>query len=44
VIFAGVMFDRTKSYHIPFLVFAVLLGAISLLVIMVAPIRKTSAA
>lgn len=44
VIFAGVMFDKTKSYHIPFLVFAVLLAGISLLVIMVAPVRKTSAA
>jgi hypothetical protein len=38
------MFDKTKSYHIPFLVFAVLLAGISLLVIMVAPVRKTSAA
>ena len=44
VIFAGTMFDRTKSYHTPFLVFAVLLAVISLLVIMVAPGRETSAA
>jgi sugar phosphate permease len=42
VIFAGVMFDRTKSYHIPFMVFAVLLACVSLLVVTVTPSRKTS--
>ncbi len=29
VIFAGVMFDKTKSYHVPFVVFAVLLACVS---------------
>ncbi len=43
VIFAGAMFDKTRSYHIPFMVFAVLLACISLLVMTVAPARKTSA-
>lgn len=43
VYFASSMFDKTKSYHIPFTVFAVLLGCISLLVIMVAPTRKAPA-
>jgi sugar phosphate permease len=43
VIFAGVMFDKTGSYHIPFLSFTVLLAGVSLLVMTVAPARKTSA-
>lgn len=42
VIFAGVMFDKTKSYHVPFIVFAALLACISLLVLTVPPTRKTS--
>lgn len=42
VIFAGVMFDKTRSYHIPFIVFAALLACISFLVLTVPPTRKTS--
>jgi MFS family permease len=44
VLFAAITFDKTKSYHIPFLVFAVAFAAISLLVITVAPVRKASGA
>lgn len=44
VIFAGTMFDRTRSYHISFVVFAALLACISLLVISVSPFRKPAAA
>jgi sugar phosphate permease len=43
VIFAGVIFDKTGSYHIPFLSFTVLLAGVSFLVMTVAPARKTSA-
>lgn len=44
VIFAGIMFDKTKSYHVPFVVFAVLLACVSVLVMTVPPTRKTSVA
>jgi len=44
VIFAGTMFDRTKSYHISFVAFAALLACISLLTISVSPFRKPVAA
>ena len=40
VIFAGIMFDITRSYHIPFMVFAIFLACVSLLVVMVTPSRK----
>jgi sugar phosphate permease len=42
VIFAGVVFDKTGSYHIPFVAFTVLLAIVSLLVLTVAPDRKVS--
>jgi len=44
VLFAAITFDRTRSYHIPFIAFAVALAMVSLLVMTVPPIRKTSAA
>jgi sugar phosphate permease len=44
VIFAGVMFDKTKSYHLSFIVFSALLACISLLVLAMPPTRKTSVA
>lgn len=44
VIFAGTMFDRTKSYHVAFVVFAALLACLSLLVMTVSPFRKPAAA
>lgn len=40
VIFAGAMFDKTHSYHLPFTVFSVLLACISVLVMTVSPNRK----
>ncbi len=42
VMFAGIMFDITKSYRIPFMVFSVLLACISVLVVTVPPSRKTA--
>lgn len=44
VIFAAMMFDKTKSYHIPFMVFAILLALVSLLTMTVSPYRKTAPA
>lgn len=41
VIFAGAVFDKTHSYHLPFMVFSVVLACISVLVMLVSPNRKT---
>jgi len=37
VLFAGFMFDRFRSYHLAFLIFAAVLAALSLLTVLVAP-------
>jgi MFS family permease len=42
VIFAGAMFDKTGSYHVPFMVFAILLAAVSLLTMLVSPTTAKS--